>query len=95
MAVAYELRFRGATLEQYDRVLELMGFAHRGAGAPGGLFHWVRATDDGIVVTDVWETPEHFKRFADEQIGPYTRQAGFAGEPEIRSYEVYNYLTAG
>ena len=25
MAVAFEMRFEGATLEQYDRVMELMG----------------------------------------------------------------------
>ena len=95
MAVAVELNFSGATLEQYDQVLEKMGFAHRGPGAPGGIFHWVTKTDGGIRVVDVWESKEQFERFAQEQIGPYTKEAGFEGEPEIRFSDVYNYLTAG
>ncbi len=41
MAVAIVMEFDGATLEQYDRVVEKMGFVPGGAGAPGGLSHWV------------------------------------------------------
>ena len=95
MAVAYKMRFRGATLEQYDRVLELMGFEHGGTvAAEGAIFHWVTKTDDGILVVDVWESDEAFKRFADEQISPYTQQAGFPAEPEITRHEVYNTLVS-
>ena len=49
MAVAFETRFKGATLEQYERVMELMGYD----GSPmdiapeGAIFHWVaRPTTD-------------------------------------------------
>jgi hypothetical protein len=95
MAVAVVMEFPGAALEQYDQVVQKMGFSPGGAGAPGGIFHWVTKTDDGIRVTDVWETREQFERFAQEQITPYAREAGFPGEPEIRFHEVHNYLTAG
>jgi hypothetical protein len=95
MALAVELNFRGTTLDQYDRVVQKMGFQPGGKGAPGGLFHWVTKTDDGIRVVDVWDSKETFERFAQEQIGPYTREVGFQGEPEMRFYEVHNYLTAG
>lgn len=95
MAVGVELNFRGATLEQYDEVVKRMGYTPGGSGAPGGLFHWVTKTDDGIRVVDVWETPEQFQRFAEEKIGPITSEVGITGEPEIRFYEVHNYLTAG
>lgn len=95
MAVAIVMEFKGATLEQYEEVIEKMGFAHGGEGAPGGLFHWVTATDEGIRVTDVWETAEEYQRFAEEQIGPYAEAAGVPGPPELTFYEVHNYLTAG
>ena len=95
MAVAIEMNFRGATLEQYDQVIEMMGLTPRGPGAPRGLFHWVAQTDDGIRVVDVWETKEDYERFAQEQIGPYTQEAGVPGPPEIKYTEVHNYLTAG
>lgn len=95
MAVAIILDFKGATLEQYDQVIEKMGFEREGAGAPGGLFHWVTKTDNGIRVTDVWVDRETFQRFADEQIGPYTREVGIANPPEVTFHEVHNHLTAG
>ena len=96
MAVAFEMRFEGATLEQYDRVMELMGLRQGGAGSSpdGAIFHWVAKTDDGIVVVDVWETDGQFNRFAEEQIGPYTRQAGIPNPPVITRYDVHNTLGA-
>lgn len=92
MAVAFEMRFEGATLEQYDRVMEMMGL-HQGDTAPdGAVFHWAAATDDGLVVVDVWESDEQFNDFAEAQIGPFTREAGFTGPPTITRYEVHNTL---
>jgi hypothetical protein len=91
MAVGVVLDFPGGTLDQYDRVIELMGL-ERGKPLPdGGLFHWVAATGDGIRVTDVWETREKFERFAQEQIGPFSQQAGLA-EPQISFHDAHNYL---
>ena len=95
MAVAIVMNFKGATLDQYDKVIELMHLTPGGAGAPGGLFHWVTKTDDGIRVTDVWQTKEQFEQFAQEQIGPYTQEAGFEGPPEITFHDVHSYMSEG
>jgi hypothetical protein len=91
MAVAYEMRFDGATLEQYDQVMELMGLA-RGEPAPdGAVFHWAAKTDEGLLVVDVWETDEQFDSFAKEQIIPFTQQVG-VGQPRITRHDVHNTL---
>ena len=95
MAVGVVLEFEGATLGQYDQVIQKMGFSPGGTGASGGLFHWVTATDGGIRVTDVWTDRETFERFAQEQIGPYTAEVGIPNPPDISFFEVHNYLTAG
>jgi hypothetical protein len=95
MAIAVVIDFEGGTLDQYDRVVELMGFRPGGSGAPGGLFHWATRTDDGIRVTDVWTDKATFETFAREQIMPFTQQAGFTEAPKITFHEVHNYLTAG
>ena len=95
MAVAIQMDFKGATLEQYDQVIEKMGFRPAGAGAPGGLFHWVAKTDDGIRVTDVWDTREQFEKFAQDQIGPLTQAVGIPSAPELQFFQVHNHLTAG
>ena len=93
MPVAVDMKFRGATLEQYDEVIRKMGLTD-GTAPPNALFHWVSETDDGLRVVDVWESKEAFGRFAEEQIGPYTREVGIEEEPEIEFHEVHNYIIA-
>jgi len=92
VAVAVEMNFKGATLEQYDQVLELMGLAHGEPVPPGAIFHWAAATDDGLRVVDVWETREQFDQFAQEKIGPYSQQVGIPGPPEMTYHDVHNTL---
>jgi hypothetical protein len=95
MAVAIQLVFKGATLDQYDQVIQKMGFSPRGKGEPGAISHWVAKTSDGIRVTDVWESREAFDKFAQEKIGPITQEVGIPAPPDITFFEVHNYLTAG
>jgi hypothetical protein len=94
MAVAIEMNFKGATIDQYDQVIELMGLTPGNPAPPGAIFHWVAETDDGIRVVDVWETKEAYDKFAQEQIGPYTQQVGIPGPPETTYRDVHNFLKA-
>ena len=94
VAVAVQVDFKGMTLEQYDEVIKKMGFEPRGEG-PGALFHYVTKTADGIRATDVWESQEDFEKFAEEKIGPITKEVGVEAQPEIQYVDVHNYLTAG
>ena len=95
MAIAVQQDFPQATLAQYDEVVKRMGFHPGGSGAPGGLFHWVTKTADGIRVVDVWESREQFEKFATEKIQPLAAQAGIGAPPKITIFEVHNYLTRG
>jgi len=63
------MTFRGATLDQYDQILQKMGLEQGGPTPPGAISHFVTKTDDGVRVVDVWESQEVFQRFAEEQIG--------------------------
>jgi len=95
MAVAVEVNMVGATLDQYDQVIKKMGFRPGGPGAPGGLFHWVTKTDNGIRVVTVWETKEQYERYAQEKIGPISAEVGVPGPGQVTFHEVHNYLTKG
>lgn len=94
MAIAIVMDFDGGTLEMYDEVVRRMGYTSGGMGAPGGLFHWVTATDTGIRITDVWESREQFEAFSTEKIGPITRDVGVPQDPRVAMYDVHNYLTS-
>ncbi|MFG1798448.1 hypothetical protein [Nocardia sp. NPDC049149] len=95
MTIGVVLDFSGATLDQYDLMLQKLDFKPLGPGSPGGLFHWVTATDTGIRVTDVWESQEAFERFTAEKVGPAAAEIGLPNPPEVTIYPVHNYLTAG
>lgn len=92
VAVAVEMEFEGATLEQYEQVLEKMGLERKGATPPGALFHWCAVTPKGLRIIDVWETQAKFDDFAEKQIGPYTAEVGIPGPPKTTVYEVENYF---
>ena len=92
MAVAIQMEFDGATREQYDEVLQKMGLQPGGNGPPGSLFHWCSVTDDGLYITDVWESREVFDKFAEEQIGPYSAEAGIASPPKMTFYDVDSFI---
>jgi hypothetical protein len=93
MAVAIEMSFKGASLDQYDQIIQKMGLTPGGATPPGAISHWVAETDEGLRVVDVWETQEAYDQFAAEQIGPFTAEVGITDPPEMRVYEVHNHLT--
>ncbi|XAS66522.1 hypothetical protein V3C33_13620 [Micrococcaceae bacterium Sec5.7] len=94
MAIAVVMDFDGGTLDDYDKVVEGMQFTPGGQGAPGGLFHWVAATEGGTRIVDVWQTKEQSDAFYQNQLGPVTAELGIA-QPVVTSYEVHNFLTAG
>jgi hypothetical protein len=83
MAVAVEMSFKRATLDQYDQVIQKMGLTPGGATPPRAISHWVAKTDDGLRVVDVWETKGAYDQFAAEQIGPYSREVGITEAPEM------------
>ncbi len=94
MPIGIVMEFKGATLAQYDEVIKKMGLSPGGATPPGGKFHWVAKTDDGLLIVDVWETREVFDKFAEEKIGPITAEVGMPA-PAMTFHEVHTFLTAG
>ena len=95
MAVAVQLDFEGATLDQYDAVCKLMGLTPKGPGPKGAISHFATMTNAGLRVVDVWESREQFDKFAEEQIGPFSQQVGIPSQPKMQFFEVHNYFTPG
>ena len=95
MAIAVDLNFPGATADQYDATVKLIGHGAQGTPHVGGaLFHWAAVTSDGVRVVDVWDSREQFERFSQEKIVPAVEQTGM-GTPEIHFIDIHNYLVAG
>ena len=95
MAVAVQMDFDGATLAQYDQICGKMGLTPKGPGPAGAISHVVTQTDSGMRVVDVWETREQFDKFAQEQIVPFSQEAGLTAPPQMQFFEVHNSFTPG
>ncbi|HUD16203.1 MAG TPA: hypothetical protein VMQ59_03030 [Acidimicrobiales bacterium] len=96
MAVVVQQDFTGATLAQYDEAASKMGIPAGGSHiAPGLLFHYVVASDDGVQITDVWTSREGFEKFAQETIAPVSQELGISPPTSVEFIEVHNYNTAG
>ncbi len=42
----------------------------------GLLIHSAGTSDQGFYIYDIWESKEHFQRFAEERIGPAAHELG-------------------
>jgi hypothetical protein len=83
------------TLDQYDEIVELMGYRYGGPGPDGSLFHWAAATESGVRITDAWQDRETFEDFAEHQIRPHQAKVGVDAPTSTTFYAIHNYFTEG
>lgn len=75
----------GATLEQYDQVLQLTG-----REKPEGVHaHIAGKTDRGVQVIEVWDSTEHIDRYMEQGLAQALQDAQVP-QPKITDYEVHN-----
>jgi hypothetical protein len=92
MAVLMMLELPGATLEQYERTNEILEIAGDEDAPDGLISHVAGPTDDGILIVDVWDSPESLERFFEERgVGRAMQEAG-APEGEPRVLPVHNHF---
>src|SRR3989442_12323201 len=94
MAVLMIAELPGMTAADYDAVNEKIGI--RGdEDAPDGLIqHLAGETADGLLIADVWESPEQFERFFAERAGPAIAEVG-GPRVEPRVHPVHNMIRRG
>lgn len=64
----------GFTTDVYDRATALIPAHHGDGSAHPAVSHVAAIADDGLVFVDVWDSPESFGAFAEEQIAPAAAQ---------------------
>ena len=76
-AVLMIVEIDGFDTDTYDRMTAGMN-AHVADGSrhPAVSHVAARSEQGGVLVVDVWDSPESFGRFAEEQIGPEAAKAG-------------------
>ncbi|HEY7034073.1 MAG TPA: hypothetical protein VH482_22235 [Thermomicrobiales bacterium] len=93
MAIGMFMRWNGITKEQYDTARALAPFNRD--TAPGSLFHVAAFDEQGIRVTDVWESAEQWQTYLSEQLVPAFAKLGFPGQPEVEIIPVHALIAPG
>jgi hypothetical protein len=87
------LEVEGLGHESYDGLVAAMdAHAGDGSGHPA-VSHVAARTAEGMVIVDVWDSPESFGRFAEEQIAPAAQSSGMP-PLEPRFVPVHNHIVA-
>ena len=79
MPVLMTLEVPGGTTAQYDRTNTIIGIAEDDDLPPGLVVHTCAATDDGIVVVDVWDSASSLEAFARDRLDAALAETGLAG----------------
>jgi hypothetical protein len=79
------LEFEGVTTDEYHAVNKELGIdplSGEGDWPEGMISHAAGLSEDGhLVVTEVWDTPEHQARFLEERLGEALAKGGIEGPP--------------
>jgi hypothetical protein len=92
MAVLMILEIEGGSTAQYDRVDELLGVISAENAPEGLISHIAAVTDTGLLVADVWESPEDMQRFFEAKLGAALQGAGVEPSSPPRVLPVHNHL---
>jgi hypothetical protein len=90
MATVMLMHWREATSEQYDRARELVGW-DRDTPA-GAKLHVSGFGDDGLHVTDVWDSEQSFNTFMEQRLAPAIQKIGIPGQPDVKFFPLLGVL---
>lgn len=88
------IEVEGATTDDYDAMAaDMPAHAPGGPGHPGHV-HIAGGDGTGLIVADLWASPEAFGRFAQEQVAPAAEKAGVSSV-NPRVLRVHNRVRGG
>jgi hypothetical protein len=81
MAITVLSRYPDLPAATYDRLIASLDLdANPPAGA---ILHVAGAGDDGVVISEIWQTEETFRAFFDYRLRPALRSHGVPAEPTV------------
>ena len=93
MATAMIMRWPGVSLDDYDEALVKVRWEEE--LPDGALFHIACHDGEALRITDIWESADHFQRFAEERLMPVVKgEMNLPGEPEVTLCEVHRMFAA-
>jgi hypothetical protein len=92
MPVVMYMEWDGVTPEQYNEARSKVGWED---DVPeGAILHVPWFVDDGLRVTDVWESGDDFQSFVDQRLTPAVQEIGIQGQPRVDIRPVHSRVFA-
>jgi hypothetical protein len=91
MAVMVTVKMKGKKedgIRDYERIGQEL--VRRGFGRNAVLSHCAAATDDGLMVVDVWPNEQAWNDFLKRGLKPAFQAAGLKDPPEVHLFKVHN-----
>ena len=83
MAVGMLMQMPDGTIELYERVMDALEWDT--STPPEGLIsHCAGVGPGGLTVYDVWDSADHFLRFAEDRLKPALAQAAGGEAPDVQ-----------
>jgi hypothetical protein len=87
MSIIWLLEWDGLTPEQYDSLRESVAWE---TDVPDGLhYHAAAFGPKGLVLTEVWESPDHVQPYMDGRFLPAVRKLGIQSMPRVDLFETH------
>ena len=87
MAILWLLEWDGFTKEQYEDLSRRVDWA---GSPPDGLLHQVTAfSDKSLILTQVWQSPNHVMEFMESRLLPAINEMGIRSMPRVDQYVVH------
>src|SRR5438045_6518808 len=91
LAIVWMLEWDRLTPEQYEALREAVDWE---GNVPDGLqFHVAAFSEKGLVLTEVWESPDHVQPFMDERFLPAVRRLGINSMPRVDLYPLHRFIS--
>jgi hypothetical protein len=93
MTVMMSMTYPGVTVEQYEDVRRIVNW--EGDQPKGAMLHVCSVGDDGLHITDLWNSGEDFERFVNERLMPGIQKAGITTQPDVRVLPLHAIYSPG
>jgi len=93
MAVVMSMEWPAITPANYEAIRKDVNW--EGDVPSGAMFHVAAFTDEGMRVTDVWESAEQFNAFVASRLMPAVQAHGLPGQPKVQIHPAYAIFAPG
>jgi hypothetical protein len=93
MRIVMLMKWAGATPDQYHQVRDIVDWESN--PPKGSVLHVAAFDDEGIRVTDVWESAEDFNSFVQTRLMPATAAVGITNQPQVEIYPAARIFVPG